>query len=223
MPGPGFDEAIRAALKAASGKGMTAAVASAREILLDFLANEEAFSVDSPDEPAPLPPPIVKPSEPIGRTGMAHEFDKVREAKYQEIEELTELPSIDKSNSKSTVARKRRSLADIGVIVEKAAPGYIEVIPEGRVEPMPLIRYIMADQQAGAVQLCYQPSKMEPGVSYPKVWFFETDENPPDVAAAIEKMKGEAAKIYRLRTGPITTTVKELGPLSTRMAAREQV
>ena len=192
-------ELIRKCLKAAFGKSMNDAVDMIWTSISGLMHFEETFQVVELD---PLPPPIVS----------SPDVTPPRPVPGGELKELR--PVI---KERSTIARKRRSLEDIHSIVEAAAPPYIEVTPEGWENPLPLNRIMSNDQQAGSFMLAYQPAKIDPGTPYPKMWFWTTEDGPPNVEEAIEWIKGEAVKMYRKRSGPINRVVKEMAPLSTRM------
>ena len=196
-------EFIKEALKKASGKSMHEASAIVADAVNSFLAAEDSFSVA---EEYPMPPPIVAvpqeatPPRPV--PGGLRELKPVATATTQD---------------KPQVARKMRTIEDIQAILMDEAPPVIEVIPDGWVDTLTLERMITNDSQAGSVQLAYRPRKMEQGVPYPKVYYWTTDTDTPNIEESLGKMREDAVKLFRLRKGPITTRVADMGPLSTRM------
>ena len=201
-----MEAAIRSAIKDASGKKMSDAVYIFKNMVKGLLEDDTFTILPGIDkDPAPMPTPMPPPMEPIKR-----------------IEELK--PVGHNAAKYSDQSRVRRSVGDIQTILAEKAPPYINVIPEGSEAEINLRKSIRIEGGDGyqGVQLCYQPPNMESGVPYPKVTFWCNEED-MDIDGAVEKMRQEAALMYRVRKTPIVTSVKAMPPLETRFAAKEQV
>jgi len=192
-----LERAVRLGLQLAKDTPMDEAVGimiECLELVLDQNLGANSAHLGANSAPAPL---LATP-EPTPRPTIIEDLVPIGEPGGQ-------VPANGSSAIADAVRKVRvwRAVEDLFSIVSEKAPPSISIVPEGRTDEITLIRTLVqvAGTYAG-VTLSYRLAGVDPEVPYPKQSFWVTDENLA-VEQAVDKMKSDARKMYRSRTGPI--------------------
>lgn len=177
-------ETVGKAIKAASGKSFAEAQKMISEAVLGLqgTAPAEVFSIISPEPEQPeIPPSVIRPTS-----------------------RLTTLRPVIQPPPRSIV--KEVWTADqVQQLIENETPMELAFVPDGTDKEARLTRIVTVDtNKPPTIQLSYRPNNNDPDVPFPKVHLFTTDES-WDWEKILEKMRKDAAAMYRLRSTPITT------------------
>lgn len=200
-----IEQAVKAGIVAASGKSLSQAVQVISDSLEAHMAAEPKFVIAEVEAvETPLASKLETPS-PI-----------ILASQIERLHELAPIAAAGAAPVKSTTFREYHSAPSLQQALE-SAPEILAVLPSGFSEPLELRRIIttMATDPVG-VQLAYKVPGADPDVSFPKEFFWATDEH-IDVAKALVKIRADAELMYARRTKPVEMRVVAMAPLETRM------
>ncbi len=190
---PQLENVIGKAIRDASGKGFLQATKLITESVWALLEayKPETFTItdQEPEPTSPPPQPIVpKATAPI-----------------------TSLRSV--RPPRTAIVQQQHTTEFIQDLILKNTPEVLEFTPENTQNEAHLNRVLnVSNDTPPSVQISYRPNNAGPEVPYPKKILFSTDNledwNFPEI---VDKMRRDAASMYRLRTQPITTTIVNMG------------
>jgi hypothetical protein len=205
LANPKLEKAVRLGLQMAAGLTMDAAVQEMLECLalvIDIeIGRSEAIAS------APHPPYVARYHGDNPYAGLPAAPVLTEDVPREALPALSDLAPITgaPSNGKAQV-RIYWDIQDLQNKILSETPNELEIQVDNAGSMVKIFRTIAQDSGSGAapgVLLGYRPNDPNPKIPYPKASFWVTDEK-VELTGVIEKLKREAADMYKVRVMPQT-------------------